>query len=288
MDDQTQSPFDPSATQAPRRRKSPPPSQSGQPDSARGGPPPQAEKGDISQIQQQPTRLLPNSQPNSAKQLPRPQPILFSEVNIEVLAEGQMLLPRQQRFRRTRRWLRSRSGRIIVPLIALVVGLVVGLSSILWYGLSGTGPITIIRTSTQGNLIVEADKDLVTQLVRNNITKSGMPGQVQNVNVTLAHGDAMTVQGDDVYSVLVMNLSRHFTVNVQPYIQSCVLQVRVTQANLGGIPVTGFAQAFDGNINQQLAQKPSGLPGGFAYCAVSVRTEPGGMFLTYKAVPLGK
>jgi hypothetical protein len=70
---------------------------------------------------------------------------------------------------------------------------------------------------------------------------------------------------------------------VQPYVQDCMLQMRVLSADLGGIPVTSFAQSFQGGIDQQLAVKPAGLPGGFAYCTVGVRTEPGGMFITYQA-----
>lgn len=215
-----------------------------------------------------------------------PQPILFSNVEIAILEEQPASLQRPLRLRRTRRFLRSRAGRITIPLLALLIGLIAGFSALIWYGLSGQGAIVIVPPSARGNLIIEADKDLITQIVRNDITHAGLPGKVENVRVDLKHGALLIVQGDDVYSVLGLTISRHFTVNVQPYVKACVLQVRVLSADLGGIPVTTFVQSFQGSINQELGQKPAGLPGGFAYCTVGVRTEPGGMFVTYQAIPL--
>ena len=230
------------------------------------------------------SRKPPNTQPNLIQQ--PPQAIRFPEVDVEILEEVEFIpTTRLQHFPKTRRWLRSRTGRILLPLITLLIGLIVGIGSVFWYGWSGEGPIVIVPNSNQGNFIVEVSKDLITPLVRANIVKAGLPGQVENVNVTLAQGNALTIQGDDVYSVpLVGSLSRHFTVDVQPYTDSCALKVRVTHADLNGIPITGFAQSFESNIDQQLAQKPSNLPSGFTYCAIGVRTEPANMFVTYQGV----
>lgn len=290
MDDQTPYPSDPAVTQVPRKRKPSRRSQSGQPSPAREETPlVPASQPLLSTEADRSTRQLPSPQPNATRQLSTPQPIRFPEVEIDIVAGVQQTLGlRRQRLRRTRRWLRSRTGRVIVPLLALVIGLAVGLGSILWYGLSGVGSIGIIVKSAQGNLIIEADKDFVTQLVRDDIANAGLPGQVKNVTVTLARGDGLVIQGDDVYSLLGLSLSRHFVLSVQPYVKSCVLQIRVTNANLGGIPVTNFVQSFEGNINQQLAKKPAGLPSGFTYCTVGVRTDVGGMFITYKAVAVSK
>jgi hypothetical protein len=197
-------------------------------------------------------------------------------------------LPPSSPFRRTRSWLRSPSGRIILPLLALLIGFAVGLSSLFWYGLSGKGALVIIPPSVPGNFVIDANKVFVTQLVSDDLADAHLPGQVENVTVTLQSGAALIVAGDDVYSFLGVQFSRHFVVNVQPYVHACVLQVRVTQANLGGLPVTSFVQTFQGTINQQLAQKPTGLPQGFAYCTVAVRTVPGDMFITYQAIALKK
>lgn len=279
MDDQTQHPFlDPSASQSQSRRQARPalpPDQSGlHQKTASHFAPDQSQQVNVSQPPPRSTRQPP----------PGPQPILFSEVEVELLEEKP---PRPQRLRRVRRFLRSRAGRIVVPVLALLIGIVVGLSSLLWYGSSGQGPIVVVPpTVARGNLIIEADKDFVTQLVRNDLASAGLPGKVENIKVTLQRGAQMVVEGDDVYSVFGVSVSRHFAVNVQPYVQACILQVRVLSANLGGIPVTTFVQSFQGNVNRQLAQKPTGLPEGFAYCTIGVRTEPGGMFVTYQAVPV--
>jgi hypothetical protein len=277
MDEQTQHLFsDPSASQSQPKRQLPPalsPDQSGVQQGSQLAPN-HLQRANAAQSQLRSTRQLPP---------PGPQPILFSEVEVEFLEEEP---PRPQRLRRTRRFLRSRTGRIVLPVLALLIGFAVGLSSLIWYGLSGEGPLVIVPPAARGNLVIQADKDFVTQLVRADLANAGLPGKVENVKVTLQHGAQIVVEGDDLYSVFGVSVSRHFTVNVQPYVQACILQVRVVSANLGGIPVTTFVQSFQGNVNRQLAKKPTGLPEGFAYCTVGVRTEPGGMFVTYQAIPV--
>jgi len=185
-----------------------------------------------------------------------------------------------------RSWLRSRAGRIVVPLVALLVGVALGVVVLLLIGLSGQGQTVATPQAGQSDLVVEADRAFLTNLVIQNLRKSGMPGTIENVNVTLAQGDQFTINGDDTFSVLGIGLTKHFTVVVQPYIRTCMLQIHVVSANLSGIPVTGFVQSFESSINQQLQQKPTGLPGGFQYCTTSVRTQPDGMFVTYSATPI--
>lgn len=194
--------------------------------------------------------------------------------------------PGKPRFNRVRGWLRSRSGRVVIPLVTLLVGIVFGIFAIFLYGSSGEGQIVLVPVSTKGDIIVEADKAFLTQLVTKNLSDSGMPGQVENVKVDLAHGDQMTVNGDDGFSLLGVGVSKHFTFVIQPYVSSCVLQIHVVHADFDTIPVTGFAQIFESHINQQLQQKPQGLPNGFQYCTSGVRTESGGMFVTYLATPV--
>jgi hypothetical protein len=290
MDDQDQtSPTsaDPSATQIQTKRQTRNSAKSKQPKSAAQSPAPstslaQPLKNEASLEATQPrpaARQSPEAaqKPNSSSTRQIPQPILFSEVlDVE---EIQVQVPtRSRRLNRARLW------RIGVPLLTFLLGLAIGLTSLLWYGLSATGPLVIVPPSAaQGDLIIEADKSFVTQLVRNDLSTAGLPGKVENVSVDLGRGAKMVIKGDDLYSVFGVNVSRHFTITVQPYVQHCVLQMRVLSADLGGISVTGFAQSFQGKINQDLAVKPSGLPGGFTYCTIGVRTEPGGMFITYRA-----
>jgi hypothetical protein len=194
--------------------------------------------------------------------------------------------PRKPRFARARGWLRSRTGRVVIPLLTLLMGIVLGIAAIFLYGLSGEGQIVIVPSSGKGDIIVEVDKAFLTQLVTKNLRDSGMPGQIENVKVDLANGDQLTVNGDDGFSVLGVGVTKHFTFVVQPYVSSCFLQVHVVHADFSSIPVTGFTQVFEGHINQQLQKKPEGLPSGFQYCTTGVRTEPSGMFVTYAATPL--
>jgi hypothetical protein len=194
--------------------------------------------------------------------------------------------PRKPRFARIRAWLRSRTGRIVVPLVALVLGIAIGIGSLLFYGLSGEGQVLLVPTSGKGDLIVEADKAFLTHVVEMNLRDAGMPGNISNVEVDLANGDHMTINGDDGFSLLGIGVTKHFTIVVQPYVNNCVLQIHVVHADVSSIPVTGFVQSFESHINQQLQQKPSGLPKGFQYCTTGVRTAPAGMFVTYSAKPI--
>lgn len=233
------------------------------------------------------------AKPRSPRQVTKPQPqppqpILFAEKEGLILLEEPLISPatRRKPWYKTRRWLRSRTGRVVIPLLTLLIGLAIGFTSVIWYGLSGEGSLVLVAPAAQGNLVVDANRAFVTQLVRNNLADAGLPGSVRNVTVDLKHGAQLVVQGDDTYSLMFLTLTKHFTIDLQPYVQACVVQVRITHADLSGIPVTTFAQSFQGGINRQLAQKPTGLPGGFTYCTVGVRTEPGGMYVTYQATPV--
>lgn len=203
-----------------------------------------------------------------------------AEVPLPQMYEAEASLP-QAPPRRS-----SRLKRILVLLLVWLFGVGVGLSALLWYGLSAAGPLVIVPQSAQGNVIIEANTAFVKQLVQQELGNAGLPGKVENVRVELEHDNELIITGDDVNVLLGVSISRHFTVDMQPYVQSCALQMRVTHADLGGLPVTAFVQAFENNINAQLAQKPGGLPRGFTYCTVGVRTEPGGLFVTYQAVAI--
>ena len=216
----------------------------------------------------QPTPSTPPSKPFSAPSHP-PTPV-----------------SRPPRFVRVRAWLRSRSGRIVVPLVALLVGLVLGVVFLLLYGLSGEGTVIITPSAGNQDIIVEADKTFITNLVRVNMQQSGMPGTIENVTVELKTGDQLTINADDAFSLLGIGITKHFQLVVQLFIASCTVHIHVIHADLSGIPVTGFVQVFESNINQQLAKNPSGLPKGFHYCASGVRTQPSAVFVSYSATPL--
>lgn len=188
-------------------------------------------------------------------------------------------------FDRVREWLRSRTGRVVIPLVTLLLGIALGITALFLYGGSGVGSIIVVPASARGDIIVEADRVYVTQLVRKNLNRSGMPGQIQNVNVNMTQGSQMMVSGEDEFSIFGVQVIRPFTFIVQLYANSCVLEMHIVHADFSNIPVTRFTQSFESQINQQLEKQPEGLPSGFQYCATGVRTEPAGMFITYKAIP---
>jgi hypothetical protein len=199
--------------------------------------------------------------------------------------EAQTILSKS-RFARVRGWLRSRTGRVLIPLIALLVGIALGITALFFLGESGVGSIVVVPTSSRGNIIVEADRTFITQLVRQNLNNSGMPGQIQNVDVSLTQNSQMVVSGEDIFSILGVQVSRPFTFTVQLYVNSCVLKIHIVHADFSNIPVTRFAQNFESQINQQLQKRPEGLPSGFQYCTTGVRTEPAGMFVMFIATPV--
>ena len=193
--------------------------------------------------------------------------------------------PSKPHFARVRGWLRSRTGRVLIPLITLLVGIAFGIIAVFLFGESGVGPIVVVPASSRGNIIVEADRSFITQLVRKNLVSSGLPGQIQNVNVNLTQGSQMMVSGEDEFTILGIQVIRSFTITVQIYASACVLKIHIANADFSNIPVTRFAQSLENQNNQQLQNKPEGLPNGFQYCASGVRTDPAGMFVTYTAIP---
>ncbi len=188
-------------------------------------------------------------------------------------------------FDHLRDWMRSRTGRIVIPLVALLLGIIVGIASLFLYGLSGDGKTVPVPGPGRTDISVVADRAYITSIVSTNLREAGLPGTVENVQVDLASGDQLTINADDTFNFLGFAFTKHFTVIVQPYIGNCALQVHVTHADLSSIPVTGFVSSFESSINQQLLQKPTDLPAGFQYCATGVSTQPAGLLLTYSAIP---
>jgi len=169
-------------------------------------------------------------------------------------------------------------------LMGVVLG--IGIALLCAFAISGDSARLVTTPARKGNITVQADKAFLTHLVEKNLRASGLPGNIKNVQVTLVSGDQMTINGDDEFSLLGIGLTRQFTVEVQPYVSTCQLQIHVLHADLADIPVTEFARAFESQINQQLQMKSTGLPSGFTYCMVGVRTEPTGMFVMYSATPV--
>ena len=167
-----------------------------------------------------------------------------------------------------------------------LLGLIVGGTAVLFYGLSLANegqPISSSTSSDSEAIMIQVSSTYIAQLIEKDIRSAGMPGTIHNVQVALVHNGPMTVTGDDELELLGVGVSKHFLLTLQPLVRSCQLQVHVLHADMGGIPVTGFVAMFENQINAQLQVKPEDLPQGFKYCTTNVRTEPQQLFLTYSA-----
>jgi len=188
---------------------------------------------------------------------------------------------------------RSRAERIVIPGIAFIFGIGIGVVGLILYTLVIASERRVVvpsLSSPGGDIIVQVGPAYITHLVNTDLRQSGLPGNVENVQVMLADSDRihraqMTITGSEQISTLGIEMTSPFTVVVQPYIEDCQLKVNVLHADFSGITVTAFAASFEGQINQQLVMNPGILPTGFKYCLTNVRTRPQGLFLTYSATP---
>ena len=175
--------------------------------------------------------------------------------------------------------------RRLVPLLAFLLGLIVGIAGVLIYLLaisSDRPPLTTSLPPQTNDISIQVGPLFITRLVEKDLRAAGLSG-ISNVHVTLAIGDQMTIDGDDQ---LFLGISRHFTIVVQPVVNDCQLSMHILHADLAGIPVTGFVSNFESQGNQQLQGNPSNLPSGFTYCKTGVRTDPQGLYITISATPV--
>jgi hypothetical protein len=171
-----------------------------------------------------------------------------------------------------------------------LLGIVVGIVGSLGYALflaGGAAPSLATPTPARSSaLVLQLSTVYMGELVAKNLVTAGIPGKIERVQVTLTRDGFMTIAGDDVIQVLVLSLKTHFSIVLQPLVRACLFQVHILHANLGSIPVTGFAATFEGQINQQLMSQPSSLPSGFRYCASGVSATATSLLIAYSAQPL--
>jgi hypothetical protein len=178
--------------------------------------------------------------------------------------------------------------RITILIVAFVAGFLLALLGVLGYLLffaADVAPIPTASSSKNGSISAQASSAFVTALIQKNINNAGLPGKVQNVQVSLTHNGPLIVTGDMHMNVLGVDTLRHMTVTLQPYISACQIHVHVLHVDVQGFPLPFLAQTVETKINQQMQLNVSGLPAGFTYCATNVHTETSGLFLTYAAVP---
>ncbi len=181
---------------------------------------------------------------------------------------------------------RPRRGNPLVALLLFILGIMLGILATLFFVLfvardNARLPATV-PTQT-ADITVQVGSTFLTQLVTRKLTTAGLPGNISNVHVTLTSADQIVVQGNDTFDLVFTSVTRPFTITMQTSVQSCQPHVHVLHADLGNIPVTTFATNYESQINQQIQPKGSDLPSGFTYCAISVRTAPEALYLTYSA-----
>lgn len=197
--------------------------------------------------------------------------------------------PHKPRLDTVRASMRGQKGHMLFVCIAFLLGLlcgVIGIFVLLFAVSSDNSAVANPSVPSTNAIVVQIGPAYITHLVSNVLQTSGLPGSIQNVQVTLASGDQATITGVDQITVLGIGTTRHFTIVIQPYVAACQVKVHVLHVDLGGIAVTGFAALFEGQINAQIQVNTSKLPGGFTYCTTSVRTDAQGVYVTYSATPI--
>lgn len=213
------------------------------------------------------------SQPLSSQALPEISPPTSSA-------------PRSSRLSRLRALTSSRTRRVLLACIFFLFGLlcgIVGIFALLLWASSDNAVVANPSPPATNDIVVQIGPAYITKLVSNALQASGFPGSIQNVQVTFTSSDQATITGEDQISVLGVGTTKRFTIVIQPYVASCQVKVNVLHADLGGITVTGFATAFEGQVDSQIQVNLSKLPKGFTYCTTSVRTDPQGVYVTYSA-----
>ena len=180
--------------------------------------------------------------------------------------------------------------RIALALLTFIIGIVVGIAAVLLLilAMSGTNPPITTSPPQPGNITIQADATLIGPIAEKSLQDAGIPGKITNLQVQFDPGDQMTITGSYQYDVLSVSVTQNITIVLQPYVDSCNLQVHIIQANYGSIPVTGFASIFEKQINDKLQQAiPSTvLKGSYALCLSSVNTQTGSIILAFSATPL--
>ena len=182
----------------------------------------------------------------------------------------------------------KRRGNPLLSFLLFLLGIMLGILATLFYILFGAHDRASIQTtsSTQpSSLTVQISSTYLTQLVSRKLKTSGIPGDISNVQVTLANDNSIQVTGQDRFSLFVISVTRPFTVTLQAYTQSCQPRIRLIHADFSDIPVTNFAQSYETQIDQEIQFKTSDLPEGFTYCAVSTHTQANALSIVYSATP---
>jgi hypothetical protein len=184
---------------------------------------------------------------------------------------------------------RTRRGNPFLSFLLFLFGIVLGILATLLFIVASAhdnAPVTTPVSTQSSSIMVQVSSTYLTQLVSSKLKTAGLVGDISNVHVTMTNNNQIQITGEDTFQLLVLSVTRPFTVILQPTIEACQPHVHVISADLSDIPVTAFATTYEGQINQQIQFKSSDLPAGFTYCATNVHTDPNMLYLTYSAIPV--
>jgi hypothetical protein len=172
-------------------------------------------------------------------------------------------------------------------LFGLLAGLLIGALGTLLYISSAhdTSAPTPQSVPAQAAFVVQLTPTYLSQVITKEMSSASIPGNLKNIQVTTAHGMPVTISGDEQIDFMGFVVAKRVTMQLQPFIRTCRVQVSITHADFSGIPVTSFVAPFEQQINQQLSSSSNNsvLPKGFIYCVTDVHTETKGLFVTYSA-----
>lgn len=187
---------------------------------------------------------------------------------------------------------RSRPGSsfsFLTLLLGVLVGLFIGALGTFLYiaSVHDVAAPTSQSVPGQAAIVIQLTPAYLSQVVTKEVSSANIPGNLKNIQVTMAHNAPVTISGDEQVNILGFVVTRRATMQMQPVVRACQVQVGITHADFSGIPVTSFVSPIEQQINQQLSNKGSSslLPKGFIYCATDVHTETNGIFVTYAARP---
>jgi hypothetical protein len=185
---------------------------------------------------------------------------------------------------------RTRPGcsiSFLTLLLGLLAGLFIGALGTLLYISSAhdASAPTSQPAPGQAAIVIQLTPTYLSQVITKEISSASVPGNLKNIQVTMAHNAPVTISGDDQFNFMGLGVTRHITMQMQPVVHACQVQVGITHADFSGIPVTSFVSPLEQQINQQLSNRGNNslLPKGFIYCATDVHTETNGIFVTYSA-----
>ncbi len=88
---------------------------------------------------------------------------------------------------------RGRVGRILIACILFLLGLLCGIIGVfvLLFAISSDNPaVANPVVPATSDIVVQIGKAYITHIVSNALQSSGLPGNIQHVQVTLANGDS--------------------------------------------------------------------------------------------------